>query len=78
MIQDCTIEDKQAFTACLVDPTSANRKCVYNKLITEHNTQQLVEETDGGLFCVMTDNSKCLISNDMLVCCTGSQIIKKN
>eukprot|EP00041_Stephanoeca_diplocostata_P036128 m.1301952 g.1301952 ORF g.1301952 m.1301952 type:complete len:615 (+) comp24807_c1_seq6:299-2143(+) len=55
----CSELDKLAFTSCDVDPTGSQRMCVYDTIVVESLTkeQSVVEASDSGLFCVMSDNN---------------------
>eukprot|EP00039_Didymoeca_costata_P014192 m.226943 g.226943 ORF g.226943 m.226943 type:complete len:641 (-) comp15967_c0_seq8:3390-5312(-) len=56
---DCSTEDQEAFTDCYQLPSPPNhRACVYDEIITRENTQETVERTDDGLFCVIVDNNE--------------------
>ena len=56
--QDCTSADKQAFTGCLVPPSSTRTLCVYDEIIVKDNSQFTTSvDSSTDLFCIYTDNS---------------------
>ena len=57
-MQDCGSSDLPAFTACIAQPASSQRMCVYNDLLFVHNVPYQVTRTDPGLMCIWIDNSK--------------------